>query len=124
MGRGLASTVWVTHPDTGAAVRFVPGDTLPGWAEKAIPNAKAWADDDGDVTGVVANADGETEEAVPGDPVPADDDAHADYRGMKVADIRALIADRNDGRDEADLIPDDGTKAALVAALEADDESD
>ena len=124
MGRGLASTVWVTHPDTGAAVRFVPGDTLPGWAEKAIPNAKAWTDDDGAVTGVVENADGETEEAVPGDPVPADDDAHADYRGMKVADLRALIADRNEGRDEADLIPDDGTKADLVAALEADDESD
>ena len=47
MGRSLASTVWLTHPDTGAAVRFVPGDTLPGWAEKAIPNAKAWADDEG-----------------------------------------------------------------------------
>ena len=96
MGRGLASTVWVTHPDTGAAVRFVPGDTLPGWAEKAIPNAKAWTDDD----------------------------AHADYRGMKVADLRALIEDRNEGRDESALIPDDGNKADLVAALEADDESD
>ena len=123
MGRGLASTVWVTHPDTGAAVRFVPGDTLPGWAEKAIPNAKAWTDDDGAVTGVVENADGETEEAVPGEPVPADD-AHADYRGMKVADLRALIEDRNEGRDESALILDDGNKADLVAALEADDESD
>ena len=43
---------------------------------------------------------------------------------MKVADLRALIEDRNDGRDEDDLIPDDGNKADLIAALEADDESD
>ena len=43
---------------------------------------------------------------------------------MKVADLRALIADRNEGRDESDLIPDDGNKADLIAALEADDESD
>lgn len=114
MGRSLASTVWLTHPDTGAAVRFVPGDTLPGWAEKAIPNAKAWADDEG--------TQGAPEKAEV--PAAANDDAHADYQGMKVADLRALIEDRNEGRDEDDLIPDDGNKADLIAALEADDESD
>jgi len=47
-----------------------------------------------------------------------DDDG---YEAMKVADLHAEIDRRNEGRDEADLIPGDGKKADLVAALEADD---
>lgn len=43
------------------------------------------------------------------------------YSAMKVADLRAEIDRRNDGRDEADLLSTDGKKADLVAALEADD---
>lgn len=113
MGRRLAGFVHVTAPDGGAAV-FGPDDELPAWASKAIPNAKAWADDEG--------TQGAPEKAEV--PAAANDDAPADYQGMKVADLRALIAERNEGRDEDDLIPDDGNKADLIAALEADDESD
>lgn len=43
------------------------------------------------------------------------------YAGQKVAELKAEIERRNEGRDEADLIPSDGKKADLVAALEADD---
>lgn len=41
---------------------------------------------------------------------------------LTVAELKAEIASRNEGREESDLIvPDGKTKAALVAALEADD---
>ena len=43
------------------------------------------------------------------------------YSSLKVDDLRAAIDARNEGRDEADLIPSDGKKADLIAALEADD---
>lgn len=68
----------------------------------------------------------------PGDDVPADvadlinapgvfEDEDGDYSSLKVADLKAEIAKRNEGREEADQIPFDGNKVALVAALEADD---
>lgn len=44
------------------------------------------------------------------------------YSAMKVADLKAEIERRNEGRDEADRLPDDGRKADLIAVLEADDE--
>jgi hypothetical protein len=44
-----------------------------------------------------------------------------EYSAMKVADLKSLIGERNAGRDEVDLIPTDGKKADMVAALEADD---
>ena len=99
MGRRLAGFVHVTAPDGGAAV-FGPDDELPAWASKAITNEKAWAEESGS-----------DEEAV-----------ERSYDDMRVADLKALIGERNEGRGEADLIPDDGVKADLVAALEADDE--
>lgn len=43
------------------------------------------------------------------------------YTDRKVPELKAEIASRNEGRAEADLIPSDGKKADLVAALEADD---
>jgi hypothetical protein len=43
------------------------------------------------------------------------------YESLKVADLRAEIEKRNEGRDESDLLPVDGKKADLVAALEDDD---
>lgn len=56
------------------------------------------------------------------------DKAHVDlrspagpYQGLKRADLEAEIARRNEGRDEADLIPATGNKPDLVAALTADD---
>lgn len=46
------------------------------------------------------------------------------YAAMKVADLKAEIERRNDGRDEDALLPVDGKKAELVAVLEADDDDD
>ena len=45
----------------------------------------------------------------------------ARYQGMNRAALEAEIAARNEGRDEADRIPPNGNKPALVAALTADD---
>lgn len=52
---------------------------------------------------------------------PVEDDASGGYEGQTVADLRAEIDRRNEGREEADRIPTDGKKADLVAALQADD---
>lgn len=46
---------------------------------------------------------------------------HASYGDLKVDELKQLIAGRNEGREEADLISDEGKKADLVAVLEADD---
>jgi hypothetical protein len=43
------------------------------------------------------------------------------YAALKVADLKAEIQRRNEGRDDADLIPTKGKQAELVAYLEADD---
>lgn len=43
------------------------------------------------------------------------------YSSMKVADLRAEIERRNEGREEADLLSVEGKKADLVSVLEADD---
>lgn len=48
-------------------------------------------------------------------------DAEGPYAGLKAADLKAEIAKRNDGREEAAKIPAKGAIAVLVAALEADD---
>ena len=45
----------------------------------------------------------------------------APLTAMRVSDLKAEIDKRNEGREEADLIPADGKKADLIAALEADD---
>lgn len=44
------------------------------------------------------------------------------YAALSVPALHDEITRRNEGRDEADLIPAKGRKADLVAALEADDE--
>jgi hypothetical protein len=43
------------------------------------------------------------------------------YSTMKVDALKAEIAKRNEGREEADLLSDEGLKADLIATLEADD---
>lgn len=43
------------------------------------------------------------------------------YAARTVADLRAEIERRNEGRDEAGLLSAEGRKADLVAALQADD---
>lgn len=45
------------------------------------------------------------------------------FATWKVDDLRSEIARRNEGRDDTALIPTEGKKADLVAALEADDEN-
>lgn len=49
--------------------------------------------------------------------------ADVPYKGQKKGDLEDLVAKRNEGRDEADLIVvgGNGTIADLVAALENDD---
>lgn len=43
------------------------------------------------------------------------------YEAMKVADLKAEIERRNEGRDEAGRVSAEGRKPDLVAALKADD---
>lgn len=43
------------------------------------------------------------------------------YAGLKVDELKAEIAKRNEGRDEADLLSLEGKKPDLVAVLDADD---
>lgn len=71
------------------------------------------------VTGVVVNVNDHVAERLDSDWQPAD--APTGYARMKVAELRAEIERRNEGRDEADLLPSDGKKADLAAALQADD---
>ncbi|MEU7677874.1 SAP domain-containing protein, partial [Micromonospora taraxaci] len=44
------------------------------------------------------------------------------YEAMKVADLKAEIERRNQGRDEAGRVSSEGRKPDLIAALKADDE--
>jgi hypothetical protein len=43
------------------------------------------------------------------------------YRDWKVAELKAEIATRNEGRDEANRLPSEGKKDELAAILERDD---
>lgn len=129
MGRRVVSTVYVTHPETGEQVRVLAGDEAPDWVEAAATNPKVWESE------TDAPADPGAEPGLGQEPAaddyagPADAPADApdeatgrDYATWTVVDLKAEIAARNDGRDDAEKIPTDGNKADLVAALEADDE--
>lgn len=56
-----------------------------------------------------------------GDPLPPSAPSAPTYEDQKVGDLKAEIAQRNQGRDEADQIPAAGNKPDLIAALTADD---
>jgi hypothetical protein len=43
------------------------------------------------------------------------------YSSLKVADLKAEIETRNEGREEDAVLSTEGKKADLIAALEADD---
>ena len=45
------------------------------------------------------------------------------YEALKVADLKAEIERRNDGREESDRLSGEGKKADLIAALQADDDA-
>jgi hypothetical protein len=75
-------------------------------------------------TGVVFSVD-DSKNSRYGGELYGDPDAESgpDYKSMKVADLRAEVAKRNEGRDEASLLSAEGNKTELVAVLEADDEA-
>lgn len=56
-----------------------------------------------------------------GRPVPPKLAQAPTYEERTVADLKDEIARRNQGREEADLIPTSGNKPDLIAALAADD---
>lgn len=100
----LATSVRVTD-DGGRHVVIAAGDDVPAWASKQIVNPKAW--------------DGDAPEAKTIDA--GEDPASEGYESKTVADLRAEIKARNEGRDDESRVSGDGNKADLIAALEADD---
>jgi len=93
----LTDNVVVSHPDTNEPTSIPAGSNLPEWAEGLV-GAHVLSDDS-----------------------EADCGEAGGYGRLKVSQLRAEIAERNKGRDEADLIPAEGNKVDLVAALESDD---
>lgn len=89
----LKYTLVVRHPDTDAPTALLVGEAVPAWARDLVH-----ADD-------------------------VDGDAPTGYGDLKVPELKDEIAKRNEGREEADLIPSDGNKADLVKALEGDDKA-
>lgn len=60
----------------------------------------------------------------PAAPATAQPSTDSVYGSWKVAELHAEIERRNEGRDDADRIPNSGKKAELVAALTDDDATD
>lgn len=77
--------------------------------QRGVTVTVAAEDADARIAGGYLPADGQERASVEG------------YAGNTVPELRDEIDRRNEGRDEADLIPSDGRKAVLVAALDADD---
>ena len=100
----LATSVRVTD-EGGRHVVIAAGDDVPAWASKQIVNPKAW--------------DGDAPEAKTIDA--GEDPASEGYESKTVAELRAEIKARNEGRDDESRVSGDGNKADLIAALEADD---
>lgn len=130
MARKLVTDTRVQNPDTGDQVILKPGDEIPGWAEKLITNPAAWEQEDlaPDTDAQVlpepepAITRAEEEQDVDAEQTPEQTDPSA-YEAMTVAELKAEIAFRNEGRTDADRLSTDGVKADLVAALVADDEA-
>lgn len=125
MGRRVATSVRVTDKD-GRQVVLAPGDELPDWAADQVTNDAVFgeqADEPEYATAEAASAaegeGGAAFEEYADDEVTVDA-AHS-YDSMKVTDLRGLIEQRNTGRSDDAKISADGTKADLIAALEADD---
>lgn len=88
------ANVLLRDPKSGQVTVVNAGEDVPEWAEGMIGGHLTYGTDE-------PEADG--------------------YGDLTVAELRDEIEQRNEGRDEGDLIPSDGKKADLVAALEADD---
>ena len=100
----LATSVRVTD-EGGRHIVIAAGDDVPAWALNQIVNPKAWG--------------GDAPEAKTTDA--GEDPAAEGYESKTVADLRAEIKARNEGRDDESRVSGDGNKADLIAALEADD---
>lgn len=112
-GKSLKSNVWVGDP----AVLFLAGSTPPKEYADQITNPNAWEG------GVAPEPEAAPQGGDDGDS-DGDGDNSKGYGDLKVADLKAEIVKRNEGREEADLISLEGTKSVLAAALKADDESE
>ena len=117
------------------------GGVVPGAAAPTEPASAASAESDGvedggappeaplaepepDATAPAALPSGDVDAVVEPEPVEFTDEPDPrDYEAMTVVALKAEIRSRNEGRDDDDLIPADGNKADLIAALEADDET-
>lgn len=93
----LKYTLVVRHPDTSAPTALLADQEVPDWATDLVH-----ADD------LVGSDDSGGEDAT-------------GYEAKTVAELKAEIAGRNEGREDEAKIPASGNKPDLVAALEADD---
>ena len=100
----LATSVRVTD-EGGRHVVIAAGDDVPAWASKQIVNPKAWGGDAPEAKTIDAG----------------EEPAAEGYESKTVAELRAEIKARNEGRDDESRVSGDGNKADLIAALEADD---
>lgn len=130
MGRRVATSVRVTDKD-GRNVVLSPGDELPEWATDQVTHDAAFAEPAEEPQFVTAEAASEAEgeggaaAAETADEETVDeetaDGGDVAYGSMRVADLRALIEQRNEGRADEAQLSTEGSKADLIAALEADD---
>lgn len=122
MGRRLGGEGRVyVYDEVGEVHYFNPGDDVPAWAAKQITNPDAWKTADDDTEPV--DADDQTPDDPDADSTDGGDEYGVDYDAMKVDQLKELIDQRNEGRDEDDLIEVEGkgNKPDLIAALQADD---
>ena len=128
----LKHTLIVRHPDTDAPTALVEGEPVPDWAEDLVQDddlvtldkpgttkAQAAKADASDSTGGGDGGSG-GDSADGSAPAERISGSYYEHTGKKLV---AEITARNEGRAEADQIKGSGNKAALVKALEADDEA-
>lgn len=125
MGRRVATSVRVTDKD-GRNVVLSPGDELPEWATDQVTHDAAFAEPAEEPQFVTAEAASAAEGEGGAAAAKYADEETADggdvaYGSMRVADLRALIEQRNEGRADEAQLSTEGSKADLIAALEADD---
>lgn len=99
MSKKLATNVTVE------GTTYEAGSTVPKDVADKIDHPRAWSTDD---------------DAPSGDSDSTDVDDKG-YASLKVADLKAEIEKRNDGREDDAKLSTEGNKGDLVAALEADD---
>ena len=124
---------WVGGVVPGAAAPVEPEPAVPaesggvedgGASPEAPPPEAPLAEPEPDATAPAALPSGDVDTIVEPEPVEFTDEPDPrDYEAMTVVALKAEIRSRNEGRDDDDLIPADGNKADLIAALEADDET-